>query len=98
LALVIAVSRVLGVPAHRFVVPRLGDVALVWRESLGVLDMLHRVLRGWWTRRGLLKGSQDRGYRGSAQRPGSPVVGLAMRQALEEGEGAPDQEVIHGSP
>ncbi|MGY1831681.1 lipopolysaccharide biosynthesis protein [Geodermatophilus sp. SYSU D01180] len=46
LFLVVAASRVLGVPAHRFVVPGPGDVALVWRESLRVLETLLAPLRG----------------------------------------------------
>ncbi|GAA5650211.1 hypothetical protein Gobs01_01585 [Geodermatophilus obscurus DSM 43160] len=51
LFLVLAASRVLGIPAHRFVVPGPGDVALVWRESLRVLETLLTPLRGRLTGR-----------------------------------------------
>jgi O-antigen/teichoic acid export membrane protein len=50
--LVLTASRVLGVPAHRFVLPGPRDVALVWREGLGVLDKALGVVRAGLTRDG----------------------------------------------
>lgn len=45
-AMVVAVSRVLGVPAHNFLVPRGVDVVVIWREGLALGRKAGRAVAG----------------------------------------------------